>query len=57
MGLRITFYIRKKKNEREEKTRAWWHQVHKQGLQLYKSLLGTSGVIHVQSKLRRNKFI
>ncbi len=24
---------------------------------LYKCLLGTSGVIHVQSKLRRSKFI
>ncbi len=41
----------------EEKTRAWWHQVHKQGFHTLKSLLGTSGVIQVQSKLRGSKFI
>jgi hypothetical protein len=38
MGLLITFYIQRQKKHLfgatavEEKTRAWWHGVHKQGL-------------------------
>ncbi len=69
-GLLIAFYIQWQIQHLfgatvEEKTRAWWHQVHKQGFTnfyklyklLYKFLLGTSGVIQVQSKLRHSKFI
>jgi hypothetical protein len=41
----------------EEKPKAWWPQVHKQGLHTsQKRRLGTTGVMQVQSKLRLSMF-